>query len=147
MVLRAAILCRTASPSTFDSARHQARTSCLTLREPRARDRFWSASQSYAGWRVELRECLDGRLLVEAHGRRLGTAPAPPGVEFVLVPRHAARPRTVSRTRAMAPRPMSSLKALTALAQHLRQTARPHPWRQIFSRRQRTRQRHDTATG
>jgi transposase len=101
--------------------------------------------QSYAGWRVELRECLDGRLLVDAHGRRLGTAPAPPG-EFGLVPRHAARPRAASRTRVTPPRPRSSLAALTALAQQLRQTAYPHPWRQTFSRRQRSRQSQHTTT-
>ena len=35
------------------------------------------AGRSYAGCRVEVRECLDGRLLVDYQGRRLVTAPAP----------------------------------------------------------------------
>jgi transposase len=95
--------------------------------------------RSYAGWRVELRECLDGRLLVEAQGRRLGTAPAPSG-EFVLVPRRAPRPRAARHASPAPARPAAPLAALTALAQHLRQPARPHPWRQTFSRRQRARQ-------
>lgn len=47
-------------------------------------------SRSYAGCRVEVRECLDGRLLVDYHARRLATAP-PPGPEFVLKPRHQGR--------------------------------------------------------
>ena len=38
------------------------------------------------------------------------------------------------------------LAALAALAQHLRRPARPHPWRQTFSRRQRERRRRETLT-
>src|SRR6266851_4540849 len=34
--------------------------------------------RSHASRRVELRECLDGRLLVFADGARLATQPAPP---------------------------------------------------------------------
>ena len=48
--------------------------------------------RSYAGCRIEVRECLDGRLLVDYQGRRLTTAPAP-SVDFVLVPRRAQRLR------------------------------------------------------
>ena len=48
--------------------------------------------RSYAGCRVEVRECLDGRLLVDYQGRRLATAPAPAG-DFVLIPRRAQRLR------------------------------------------------------
>ena len=48
--------------------------------------------RSYAGCRVEVRECLDGRLLVDYQGRRLATAPAP-AADFVLVPRRAQRLR------------------------------------------------------
>ena len=48
--------------------------------------------RSYAGCRVEVRECLDGRLLVDYQGRRLVTAAAPAG-DFVLVPRRAQRLR------------------------------------------------------
>ena len=101
--------------------------------------------RSYAGCRVEVHECLDGRLLVDYQGRRLGIDPAPPA-EFVLIPRRAQRlraPRSASEAggrylplpRNRAPSPLS---ALTELAQHLRRSARPHPWRQSFSRRRRS---------
>jgi transposase len=109
--------------------------------------------RSYAGSRVEVRECLDGRLLVDAQGRRLATAPAPAGA-FVLIPRRAPRrPASPSpsdaggRDRPLHPRRASSARAaLAALAQHLRRPARPHPWRQTFSRRQRARRRQETLT-
>ena len=104
--------------------------------------------RSYAGCRVELRECLDGRLLVDYQGTRLATAPGPAG-EFVLVPRRAQRLRASARVRGGGP-PGSPFQtsparaALVALAQHLRRPARPHPWRQTFSRRQRDRNRQRT---
>jgi hypothetical protein len=106
--------------------------------------------RSYAACRVELRECLDGRLLVDYQGTRLATAPRPAG-EFVLVPRRAPRLRA-SRSRSAAgdravPRlhhTATARAALAALAQHLRRPARPHPWRQTFSRRQRERNRQRT---
>ena len=47
--------------------------------------------RSYAGCRVELRECLDGRLLVDYQDTRLVGQPAP-APDFVLVPRRAATP-------------------------------------------------------
>ena len=109
--------------------------------------------RSYAGCRVEVRECLDGRLLVDYQGRRLVTAPAPPG-EFVLVPRRAQRLRASRSASAEGGRHLplrqngrsSPIAALTALAQHLRRPARPHPWRQTFSRRQRERRRQESLT-
>lgn len=110
--------------------------------------------RSYAGGRVALHECLDGRRLVDYQGRRLATAPAP-ATDFVLVPRRAQRLRA-SRTswdeggRHLPLRqngPASPLAALDALAQHLRRPARQHPWRLTFSRRQRERQRQPTPTG
>lgn len=104
--------------------------------------------RSYARCRVELRECLDGRLLVDYQGQRLATAPAPTEA-FVLRPRRAPR-RASSRAGEAAdptpPRPRSALTALTELAQHLRHAARPHPWRQTFSRRQRERRRQAALT-
>jgi transposase len=101
------------------------------------------AGRAFAGCRVDVRECLDGRLLVMYQGHRLVTAPPPPG-PFVLVPRRGAARR---RPRPPAPsRPRSPLPALQDLAQHLRQAARPHPWRHTFSRRQRARQRADLTT-
>jgi transposase len=110
--------------------------------------------RSYAGCRVALHECLDGRLLVHYQGRRLATEPAPTA-DFVLVPRRAQRLRA-SRTpsdeggRYLPLRhngPSSPLAALDALARHLRRPARQHPWRHTFSRRQRERQRQPTPTG
>lgn len=102
--------------------------------------------RSYAGCRVELRECRDGRLLVDYQGGRLAMTPAPAG-SFVLVPRRAQRLRAArsasdegGRARALGPHGRSSpLAALTALARDLRRAARPHPWRQPFSRRPRDR--------
>lgn len=44
--------------------------------------------RSYAGCRVELRECLDGRLVVFHADRPLAAQPAP-GPDFVLIPRRA----------------------------------------------------------
>lgn len=109
--------------------------------------------RSYAGNRVEVRECLDGRLLVDYQGRRLATAPAPAD-DFVLVPRRTQRLRASrssseegGRSLPLTPNGASSpIAALTALAQHLRRPARPHPWRQTFSRRQRERRRQETLT-
>jgi transposase len=106
--------------------------------------------RSYAGGRVELRECLDGRLLVAYQGVRLVSHPAPEPA-FVLVPRRASRLRAARRAAAEGsrplPRPRSPLTALTELAQSLRRPARPHPWRQTFSRRQRARNRQRTLQG
>jgi transposase len=103
--------------------------------------------RSYAGCRVEVRECLDGRLLVDYQGRRLVTAPALPD-EFVLIPRRAQRLRASRSASEEGGRYLplgqngrsSPLAALAALAQHLRRPARPHPWRRPFSRRERARQ-------
>ncbi|RPH70017.1 ISNCY family transposase [bacterium] len=109
--------------------------------------------RSYAGCRVELRECLDGRVLVDYHRRRLVTDP-PPTAEFVLVPRRAQRLRASRSASTEGGRDLplgqharsSAIAALTALARNLRRPARPHPWRQTFSRRQRERRRQETLT-
>jgi transposase len=104
--------------------------------------------RSYARCRVEVRECLDGRLLVDYQGRRLVTAPAPTG-DFVLIPRRAQRLRA-SRSASeeggryvpLGQKPaLSARAALAALAAHVRHPGRPHPWRHTFSRRQRERNR------
>jgi transposase len=104
--------------------------------------------RSYAGCRVELRECLDGRLLVSYQGRLLATDPAP-AADFVLVPRRRQRPGAspIASDEGGRHLPLaqngaaSPLAALTALARDLRCPTRPHPWRQTFSRRQRERNR------
>jgi transposase len=100
--------------------------------------------RSYAGCHVMVRECLDGRLLVDYQGRRLATDAAPT-TPFVLVPRRAPR---VPPPGAPRRRPLAPTAALAALAHHLRRAAgpRPHPWRQTFSRRQRERRRQATLT-
>jgi transposase len=107
--------------------------------------------RSYAGCRVTVRECVDGRLLVEYQTQRLATAPSP-GPEFVLQPRPARRLRASQTRRAAAGRylplgrnrAVSPVAALTALAQHLRPPARRHPWRHTFSARQRARNHQQT---
>lgn len=108
--------------------------------------------RSYAGCRVELRECLDGRLLVDYQGHRLTTSSAA-ATDFVLVPQRGQRPRasrTASDEGGRYP-PLrqngrsSPIAALTALAQSLRRPARLHPWRRPFSRRERARQQRDHA--
>jgi hypothetical protein len=116
--------------------------------------------RSWARCRVELRECLDGRLVALADGRVLATHPSP-GPDFALTPRadpgraRAQRLRAsrspseaggryvpLARNRAAAAR-----DALTALATHLRCPTREHPWRRPFSRRERERQHAVTLKG
>jgi transposase len=109
--------------------------------------------RSYARCRVDVRECLDGRLLVDYQGHRLVTAAAAAS-DFVLIPRRAQRLRASQSAAEEGGRHLplgqngrsSAIAALTALARDLRRPARPHPWRRTFSRRQRERQRQETLT-
>lgn len=110
--------------------------------------------RSYAGCRVELWECLDGRVLVRYQGVGLASQPTP-APDFVLIPRPRQRLRA-SRSASeeggrhlplARKRPMSPLTALTELAKQLRRPERQHPWRQTFSRRQRERNRQRTLQG
>jgi hypothetical protein len=95
-----AVATRAASPATTPSA--SGRAGC--------RSRGGSAGHSYAGCRVELREFLDGRLLVFPQDRCLATLPSP-GPAFVLRPRSAPRwpappsraPRRAHRDRSAPP--------------------------------------------
>ena len=105
--------------------------------------------RSYAGCRVDLRECLDGRLLVDYQGTRLATAPAPAG-EFTLIPGRAQRLRASRSSSDAGGRPLplgqnhaAARAALAALAAALPHPVRPHPWRQPFSRRERDRQQRE----
>jgi hypothetical protein len=109
--------------------------------------------RSWAGRRLELRECLDGRLVALQTGRVLALQPAP-GPDFVLEPR--ADPGKARAQRLRASRSPSEqggrylplgqnghsspLAALTELAQALRRPAREHPWRRGFAARARVRQ-------
>src|SRR5687767_1452418 len=60
--------------------------------------------RSYAGRRVEVREALDGRLLVFIDGRCVAAQPAPP-LDFVLRPRRGPSGDRRARLRAAAQRP------------------------------------------
>lgn len=104
------------------------------------------AGRSYARCRVEVRECLDGRLLVLYQDRRLAVGPAPGG-EFTLIPRKAARPHRLRASQSASEeggrslptprnRTSTALAHLAALAADLRRRpASTHPWRRPFSRR------------
>ena len=96
----------------------------------------------YAGRRVELRECLDGRLLVFADGACLATQPAP-AVDFLLRPRHSPSEDRRPRRRA-AQRPATDGDRYPPTAPNASQSSprdpaspraaprtpsRAHPWR------------------
>jgi len=114
--------------------------------------------RSYAGCRVEVRECLDGRLLAFSQGAPLATGPAP-GPEFVLIPRRATRPQRLRASQSPSEeggrslntpqdRTAVALAHLAALAAHLRRgPAAAHPWRRPFSRRGREISRTPKPTG
>jgi transposase len=110
--------------------------------------------RSYAGCRVELRECLDGRVLAFSQGTLLAVQPAP-DPEFVLKPRHA--PHSERRRRLHASRsalegggrdvgmggtrPSDPRHATPEpRARRPKRPAPTHPWRRPFplSRRART---------
>ena len=101
--------------------------------------------RSYAGCRIELRECLDGRLLAFHQGTRVAQQVAP-GADFILIPRPTTRGRrrTASRNASEAggrypdaprTRTAAALAHLAALTAHLRRPAAKHPWRRSFTRR------------
>jgi transposase len=83
--------------------------------------------RAYAGRRVELRELLDGRLVVVADATRFVIAPTP-GADFVLKPRRAIRiaPRRVPR--ALAPRLPRTPPRLAAPTHTGRRPLATHPW-------------------
>jgi transposase len=92
--------------------------------------------RSWARARVEVRELLDGRVVVFAAGRPIATQPAP-GPDFILSPRRdpsqdRRRPAPL-RPRPRPARPLTA--ALRALADALPPTSRRrHPWHRPFSR-------------
>jgi transposase len=99
--------------------------------------------RSYAGARVEVRELLDGRLMVLHQGRVLLEQPAPSGA-FTLAPRHAPRaerrrrreinlhrsPRIDDHRLARLPAPVSGPRPPRP-TRH-RRPAPDHPWRQPY---------------
>ncbi len=98
---------------------------------------------SHHGRAVEVRELLDGRLLVLHQGRLLLEQPAPPG-PFTLAPRSRARARTragpktdLPRSSRIDDRPLARVNghASTAPARSDRPRSRPaprHPWRRPY---------------
>ena len=105
--------------------------------------------RSSARCRVELRECLDGRLVVLHDGVRLTSEPAP-GPDFVLTPRRAPSGDRIRRLRASRIASEGGGRSL-GMAGNRRSAARPapappavtqphrpaptHPWRRSVTRR------------
>jgi hypothetical protein len=95
--------------------------------------------RAYTGRRLEVRECLDGRLLVFADDQCLATQPAP-AADFILRPRRSPRGARDPRRRA-SPRPAADAGSSAAPARtrvpasRTRAPATPrkpsstHPWR------------------
>ena len=84
--------------------------------------------RSYAGRRVEVRELLDGRLIVLADATIIARAPAP-GPDFTLAP------RTHPGAQRRRPAPPRLAPALAQLAVALPAPRRPHPWRRAYNPR------------
>jgi transposase len=104
--------------------------------------------RSWAGLRVELRELLDGRLVVFHDAHVLATQPSP-GPTFILRPRRGQRTGT-RRLRAPQPRAAMggryggsgrhptfspSTHPTPAASRSVARPTRAHPWRKGFSRR------------
>lgn len=87
-------------------------------------------ARSYAGRRVEVRELLDGRLVVLADGQVLVTQPSP-GSAFVLKPRRSPHER--ARRRPAPPRPLRVARITPRLHDGQRPAAN-HPWRTAIDR-------------
>ena len=91
------------------------------------------AGRSYARRRVDVRELLDGRVVILADGAVIARGAAPAGA-FTLVPRrgpHADRP--TARRPGRSPSSRSLRRALAALATALPPAApRRHPWRLAY---------------
>lgn len=87
--------------------------------------------RSYAGRRVDVRELLDGRLVVLADAQRIAQAP-PPGPDFTLAPR--SHP-SAQRPRPHRPAPPRLDPALAQLAAALPASPRLHPWRRAYDPR------------
>ena len=133
-------------------ARTVARDNTVTLPGRWAQIPPGPAGRSYAGCRVDVRELLDGRLLVFYQGVLLATQPAPAGL-FALKPRgHPGDDRAPARRRRRAQaaalqRAVAAVAPVAAPATGRtppRGTGSPasyHPWRTTFSRRQQQRNR------
>ena len=98
--------------------------------------------RSYARCRVEVRELLDGRVVVFTEQRLLACSAAP-DTEFTLVPRRSPRDARPRRQPAPPPRPRGLTAALRTLAASVPTRApSSHVWRRVpFSRAEQLRQR------
>jgi len=97
--------------------------------------------RSYAGGRVEVRELLDGRLLVLQDGVVRGTTPSP-GAAFVLVPRRApSADRRAPKRRAPQPPPLPRRTPKTHTG---RRPLPTHPWVLANERERRRREQQRT---
>lgn len=99
-------------------------------------------SRSYAGCRVEVRECLDGRLLVHAAGGVSLGMQAAPGPDFVLTPRHTTRGHRLGASRTASeeggrylPPPRKSAALPVPRLPSPRRPAPTHPWRRPYDRK------------
>lgn len=94
--------------------------------------------RAYTGRRLEVRECLDGRLLVFADGQCLATQPAP-AADFILRPRRsphddrgrrrAASPLAAAEGRSTAPARTRVRASRTRAPATPRKPSSTHPWR------------------
>ncbi|MFL5409500.1 MAG: ISNCY family transposase [Myxococcales bacterium] len=84
--------------------------------------------RSYARRRVEVRELLDGRIIVRAAATVIAKLAAPAG-EFSLV---ARRSPSADRSRARPPRPLPPATVLRRLAETFPTPASRHPWRRAY---------------
>jgi transposase len=88
--------------------------------------------RSYAGGRVELRELLDGRLVVLHEGAVLATQAAPPG--FVLKPRRAPGAERAASRLPQTPRPPTPPRSPSPPTRGSARPAARHPWRRAVTR-------------
>jgi hypothetical protein len=92
--------------------------------------------RSYAGARVELRELLDGRLVVLHEGTVLATQAAPPA--FVLKPRSAPGAEIAARHLAQEPRSPTTPRSTSPPPRGSARPAARHPWRRAITRNAQT---------
>lgn len=83
--------------------------------------------RSYQGCRVEVRELLDGRLLVFWRGQLLAEQPAPPG-SFTLFPRKGRRAIPVPGSHRIVELPQPRPRPMARARKH-RVPSSDHPWR------------------